>query len=207
MIILAIDPGSNTGYCLIEVNKKVANIYGWGQFEVDKTSHYQGDWCISVMDWLEGLVDLHEVNHIVIEDYFFNRFSAMGGSLNIAFRAALWIRARDLELPYTIISIGSWKKFIAGRTRPDKPLVRKYGKELSKKIMIQEALWKKWGIKFSNFSIGKKGKVCKPNMDLVDAVGQALFYCHEHLKVDKVTTSVKIDEADLSKVKWKYYKY
>jgi Holliday junction resolvasome RuvABC endonuclease subunit len=193
MIILALDPATNTGYCIIEVSKKSANIISYGSFKADTTSPFQGDWCISLMGWVEEIVDEYEVSHVVIEDYFFNRFSAMGGSLNVAFRAAIWIRLRELNLKYTIISISAWKKFITGRTRPEKKQIKKYGKEKAKKIMIAESLYKKWGISLPTYSISEKtGKPINFKYDVSDAIGQGIYFCLLKYPKIKVICSIPL---------------
>jgi Holliday junction resolvasome RuvABC endonuclease subunit len=179
MIILVLDPGTSTGYCLADVDydNETATIYEYGYINVDDSSDYQGDHCIDLMSKIQYLIETHWVESIAIEDYFFNKRTATGSNVNAAFRTAIHILARQNDIPYTILNISSWKTFIAGRCKPTKDQKKQWGNEPSKKIMIQDALWKKYKIRFPNHSISEKtGKPISFRYDVVDVVGQTIYF-------------------------------
>lgn len=179
MKILAIDPGTSTGYCLINIdNQQKADIYEYGYLDVDTSSEYQGDHCLDLMKKIQKLIDLNCINHIAIEDYFFSKQFANGSKINIAFRTAIHILSRQNEIPYTILNTTSWKTFIAGRATPTKEQIKQWNKEAAKKLYIQQALWDKWKCRFPNHSISTKTH--KPIMfryDIVDVVAQGIYFC------------------------------
>lgn len=177
--ILVLDPASSTGYCLVSISLEglYANIYEYGHLDVDLSSEFQGDHCISLREQVRELIERHEVTEIAIEAYFFSKRFASGSSVNAAFRTTLHILARDLGLPYTVLGISEWKKFIAGRVNPTPAQKKQWGKDRAKKIFIQEALWQKYGIRFPNHSLSQKtGKPVSLRLDVIDVVAQAIYY-------------------------------
>ena len=206
--ILALDPAISTGYCLVRVDGEKATIYEYGFIEIDCNTDFDGDRCISMMQQVKKLIDDNGVTHIAIEDYYFSKKSAMGGTLNVALRTAIHIQARLLNIDYTILNISNWKKFISGRSKPTKEQIAKWGKEASKKLMTQQSLWDKWKFKFPNHSLSlKTGKPIKFRYDIVDAVGQAVFYCLLHLNLREVQLSVTpVEDVEMkpSKGMFKY---
>jgi Holliday junction resolvasome RuvABC endonuclease subunit len=180
--ILVLDPAQSTGYCLVSVyeeeGKKVGNIYEYGYLEVDTSSLYQGDHCLDLSHQIEVIIEKNKVTEIALEDYFFSKRFASGSSVNAAFRTTIHMLARRLDLHYEILNISAWKIFVSGRTTPTLEQKRKWGKLPAKKLAIQEALWKNYGFRFPNHSISTKTK--KPihfRYDIVDVVGQAVYYC------------------------------
>jgi len=152
------------------------------------------------MDQIETIINDHNVTQVALEDYFFSKRFASGGTLNVAFRTAIWIQARRMGLDYTILNIGNWKKFVAGRSTSTKEQKLKWGKEPSKKLMIQQALWDKYNFRFPNHSLSKKtGKPIKFRYDVVDAVGQAVFFCRLYLNLTEVELSVKAPDDVIMK--------
>jgi Holliday junction resolvasome RuvABC endonuclease subunit len=143
MILLTLDPATSTGYTLTEIDDEctTANIYDYGIIDVETDSEYQGDKCIYLMERIQELIDTHWVNHIAVEDYFFNKRTANGSNLNAAFRTAIYILARQNSIDYTILSISGWKKFITGRCTPTKEQKKLWGREMAKKICVQDSLW------------------------------------------------------------------
>ncbi len=201
MIILVLDPAASTGYALVNVEAdeegwwSSADIFSYGYISVDTTSDYQGDHCIDLMARLQTIIDEHQIEHIVIEDFFFSRKTATGSNINVAFRTAIHILARQNGIPYTIISILAWKKYISGRSTPTKEQKKLWGPLPSKKIFIQDALWKRFSIRFPNHSLSEKsGKPILFRYDIVDVVAQSIYYVGSYMCVplSGVTCSVEL---------------
>jgi Holliday junction resolvasome RuvABC endonuclease subunit len=206
---LVLDPAASTGYCLVEINGDKGTIYEYGFIEIRDDTDFDGDRCIDMMQQVKKLIEDHDVTEIAHEDYFFSKRFAQGGTLNVALRTAIQIQARQLGLDYTILNVSNWKKFIANRSTPTKEQKALWGKEPAKKLMIQQALWDKWGYRFPNHSISKKtGKPIKFRYDVVDAVGQAVFFCRLHLNLTEVELSVTppedVELKTKSKAQFKY---
>lgn len=202
-ILLALDPGTSTGYCLVTIETDEdgyytsADIYEYGYIDVDTTSEYQGDHCISLMNRIQELIDQHEVSWICVEDFFFSKRFVNGCNVNAAFRTAIHILARQNNIDYTILNISSWKTFVSGRSTPTKEQKQMWGKEPAKKLAIQEALWEWWGFRFPNHSISEStGKPILFRFDIVDVVGQAVYYCGMICGVPSkaITLSVEVPE-------------
>jgi len=194
-VALILDPASSTGYCLVKIENNKADIYEYGFLDIEDVTDYDGDRCINLMDQIKKIIEDNSVTEIALEDYFFSKRFATGGTLNVAYRTAIWIQARLLGLEYTILNISNWKKFVAGRSTSTKEQKAKWGKEPSKKLMIQQALWDKYGFRFPNHSISKKtGKPIKFRYDIVDAVAQAVFFCRLYLNLSEVELSVKASD-------------
>lgn len=194
-VILALDPAASTGYCLVSVSdcKSRAVIYSYGFIDVDQSSEFSGDWCLDLQSQLRKIIKKHEVSHIAVENFFFSKRFANGSTVNVELRTAIYMLARELKIPYTILGISEWKKFISGRVTPTPEQKKKWGKERAKKLAIQEALWKKYQIKFPNHSISKKtGKPISPRLDMVDAVGQAIYFCRIYIDVLEIACSVEV---------------
>jgi Holliday junction resolvasome RuvABC endonuclease subunit len=196
MNVLVIDPARSTGYCIFYFNKKTkeVDIKKWGFIEIED-QEYKGDEYIDMYAQVDQLIKENNVSQVAIEDYFFSRKSSQGSTLNCAYRAVIHMKCRDLKLPYEILNITLWKKFINGRSTSTKDQKAKWGKEASKKLMTQESLWNKWQIKFPNHSISKKtGKPIKFKYDIVDAVAMAIFYGSIYLNAKNIKYSVIINE-------------
>jgi Holliday junction resolvasome RuvABC endonuclease subunit len=207
MIILVLDPGTSTGYCLVEVvENESANIYEYGFIDVDITSEHQGDHCLDLMQKIQELIDAHSVEHIAIEDYFFSRKFRNGCNVNGAFRTAIHILARQNSINYTILNISAWKTFVAQRSTPTREQKAKWGGEAAKKLFIQQALWDRLKFRFPNHSISEKtGKPIIFRYDIVDVVGQAVYYCGIHCAVPlkKIKLGVEPEEDVVFKKKMK----
>jgi Holliday junction resolvasome RuvABC endonuclease subunit len=176
--ILVLDPAASTGYSLVHIDGQTATIYDYGFLDVETDSEYNGDRCLDLMRQVHKLIIDNNVSHVAIEDYFFSKRFANGCDVNAAYRTAIHIQCRMLGIPYTILNISLWKKFVAGSSTPSKIQKAKWGKDPAKKLMVQEALWKKYGFRFPNHSISlKTGKPIKFRYDVVDAVAQAVFFC------------------------------
>jgi Holliday junction resolvasome RuvABC endonuclease subunit len=143
-------------------------------------------------DRIEKIVTKYGVTDIAVEDFFFSSKFTTGVSVNPAYRTAIYMRLRQMGLPYTILNISQWKSFIAGRSVPTKEQKLKYGKQPSKKIFIQQALWEKYSIRFPNHSLSENtGKPIKFRYDIVDAVAQCICFCRLHLNVPKIQCTVQ----------------
>lgn len=177
MAVLVLDPAHSTGYALMRLtaDRARADIFEYGHVDVDTSSDFQGDHCINLIDRVREFIVAHQVEHIIVEDYFFSKRTAKGCNVNAAYRTAIHICARQAGIPYTIIGIGEWKRYVAGAARPTKTQRKAWGKK-AEKLMIQDALWTKFRIKFPNHSISETtGKPIMPRLDEVDAVGQAIY--------------------------------
>ena len=205
-VILILDPGSSTGYCLVSLKSDdedgsdddptyiEADIYEYGFLDVDLTSEYQGDHCIDLMNKLQTIIDDYGVSHIAVEDYFFSRKCRNGSNVNAAFRTAIHILARQNDMEYTIINISAWKTFVAGRSTPTKEQKKQWGGEAAKKLYMQQALWEKYKYRFPNHSLSPKtGKPITFRFDIVDVVGQAVYYCGLVCGIPKKKITLSVD--------------
>lgn len=193
MRILALDPAESTGYALVNLNNGHADIYEYGFIEVDKSSEYQGDHCLDLIKQVKEIIKAEEIELVCIEDYFFSQKFANGCNANAAYRTALHILCRQLNLHYEILNVSLWKKFVAGRSTPTKEQKKKWGKEPAKKLHMQEALWLRRGIRFPNYSLSlKTGKPVKFRYDIVDVVAQGIFYVEIFLRAKTVSCSVAV---------------
>lgn len=176
--VLVLDPAASTGWCVMALSEErsAAFIIAYGDLQVDCSSEFQGDWHIDLYAKVERLIDTYLVDCIGVEDYFFSKRFATGSSVNAAFRAVIHLLARRRALPYHILGISAWKKFITGRTTPTPAQKKQWGKERAKKLYVQEALWLKYQIRLPNHSISAKtGKPIGFKLDVVDVIGQAIY--------------------------------
>jgi Holliday junction resolvasome RuvABC endonuclease subunit len=201
IIVLTLDPGTSTGYCLTRLGVddsgyySDADIYEYGFIDVDTTSNFQGDHCLNLMKRVQEKITEHSVEHIAIEDYFFSKRFCTGSNVNAAFRTAIHILARQHEIEYTILNISAWKTFIAGRSTPSKDQKRKWGALPAKKLYIQQALWSYFGFKFPNHSISEAtGRPIAFRCDIIDVVAQATYYAGLICGIRDITLSVEIPE-------------
>ena len=193
MNILVLDPACSTGFAVVNVDGQDATIFEYGYIDINTTSLYEGDWCISLMFHIELLINKHNIKEVAIEDYFFSSKFASGTNVNMAYRTAIHITCRKLGLTYDILNISQWKKHVAGRSTPTKEQKRKWGKEAAKKLYMQQALYDIYNIKFPNHSLSSKtGKPILFRYDIVDAVGQAIFHCESKYRVKNIHVPVAI---------------
>ena len=191
MRVLALDPGASTGYCLTDTNS--GEIYAYGFLDVDDSNKCIGYRCTQLQHAIDLICKAHLVEHVVVEDYFFSSRFASGVSVNAAYRTAIYMHCYQSHIPYTIINPSEWKKFIAGSARPDKKQKKKWGKEAAKKMMIVEALAKRWNILLPSYSISiKTGKPIKYRCDTSDAIGQMIFYLSSKLQIKSITCTVPL---------------
>jgi Holliday junction resolvasome RuvABC endonuclease subunit len=211
MNVLIIDPANSTGYCLYKFNNKTqsADIVDWGFIEVENLTDYDGDRYVEYRDKIKQLLIDFNVEAVGVEDYFFSRMSAQGSTLNCAYRAMVHLSCRELGIHYDILNISLWKKFVNGRSTPTKLQKSEWGKEPAKKLMTQESLWYKWGIRFPNHSLSKKtGKPIKFRYDIVDAVAMAIFHASIYLNAKSISYNVNIDDDhDWKKIPKGTYNY
>lgn len=197
MKVLALDPAESTGYAIMTIadDLSTANIVEYGYIDVDCSSNFQGDHCLDLMRRIDILVKLHDVNHVTVEDYFFSARFANGSNVNAAYRTAIHIYCRLHNIDYTILNISAWKSFVAGRSVPTKEQKAKWGKEAGKKLFIQQALWERWGFKFPNHSLSEKtGKPIIFRFDIVDVVGQAVYFAGLLQRVKSISMTVPVPQ-------------
>jgi len=199
--IIIIDPATTTGYCICTVNTadKKGKIIEYGFLEVDITSEYQGDHCIDLMEKIKQKIIVYNVKNIGIEDYFYSAKFKNGCNVNGAFRTAIHILARTMKIDYKILSISMWKKHIAGRSTPSK-IEKEIWKKNANKYFIQQALYKKWNIKFPNHSI-RGGKIIALKSDVVDSVAMSIYFMKNHYNIENITSGVVCPPDTLKKFK------
>lgn len=212
-MILALDPADSTGYAIIDTisnnnfnnrnnREKTAEIIEYGHIDIKKSDKI-GVRCVDLQEQLTDLIYNYSIDDVVVEDYFFAHKTANGSNNNPAFRTAIYILCTELDIPYTIINPVTWKKHIAVYANPNKVQKQLWGKEKSKKIYIQDALWKRRGIRFPNHSISNStNKPIELRYDEVDAVAQGIYYCEVHLNFGKVI--ICEPRPDCPKIKSKY---
>lgn len=209
MNILVLDPANSTGYCVFELDEvnSIAEIKQWGFIDVDQ-HNYAGDQYIDLLLKVENLIKTNNINRVAIEDYFFSQRSAQGSTLNCAYRAVIHLKCRQLKLHYDILNISLWKSFINGRTTPTKDQKIKWGKEPAKKLMTQESLFKRWGIRFPNHSISNlTNKPIKFRYDIVDAVAMAVFHASIYMNAKTIKYSLSVADIDWKKTPKGTYEY
>lgn len=212
MNVLVLDPAKSTGYCLVKLVKgDSADIYEYGFIDVDVSSNYQGDHCIDLMKKIKKLIEKHDVKRVALEDYFFSSKFRCGSNVNAAFRTAIHILVRQHNLEYTILNISSWKTFVAKRSTPTKEQKTKWGAALAKKLYMQQALWENYKFRFPNHSISETtGKPIVFRFDIVDVVGQAVYFCGmlNDVRKENITMSVKlVDDVVWKKKTKKVFEY
>ena len=182
---IIIDPATTTGFCVVDVEGDKANIVEWDYIHIDNSSKYLGDHCIKFKQQVKDLLLKNNAAGVGVEDYMARGKFVTGMNTNVAYRTAIHMASRELSLHYEILNVTEWKKWVAGSSSPSKIHKQKYGKEAAKKVFIQEALWEKYDIRFPNHSISEKtGKPVSFKYDVVDAVGQAVFYLEKYLGVN-----------------------
>lgn len=211
MKILSLDPAESTGYCIMTIadDLSIANITEYGYIDVNTTSEFQGDHCLDLMRRVADIIQKHNIEHVTIEDYFFSARFANGSNVNAAYRTSLHILCRQLNIEYTILNISAWKSFVAGRSVPTKDQKAKWGKEAAKKLYMQQALWERWGFKFPNHSLSEKtGKPIIFRFDIVDVVGQAVYYAGLLQRVKKISLTVPVlPDVQFKKINKKQFIY
>jgi hypothetical protein len=153
---------------------------------------------------VKALFEEYNVDEMAIEDYMFKSNTCQGAHLNLYLRGALHMLCRSLGKPYTIMAISNWKSIIAGRSTPTNEMKKFYGKAVSNKILILEALWVRYNIRFPNHSISNKTK--KPiglKFDMVDAVGITIAYAYSKYNTKTVCNCVEFP-SDVGTVKSAY---
>ena len=195
--ILSLDPSITTGYAVAQINPDCNSsiIIKYGYLEVDTTSKYVGDWCNDLYEKVKLLIEENSIKEVCVEDYFFSGKTRSGSNINPAYRAAIHMICRKMEIPYTIINISKWKKHVAGRVRPSKSHYIKYGKSKAQKTYIQEALWLRYRIKFPNFCISEKtGRPVVLKYDIVDATAIMIYWLECIKNITSISVSVPVPE-------------
>lgn len=209
MNILVLDPANSTGYCVFELDEvnSIAEIKQWGFIDVDQ-HNYAGDQYIDLLSKVENLIKSNNIDRVAIEDYFFSQRSAQGSTLNCAYRAVIHLKCRQLKIHYDVLNISLWKSFVNGRTTPTKDQKLKWGKEPAKKLMTQESLFKRWGIRFPNHSISNlTNKPIKFRYDIVDAVAMAVFHASIYMNAKTIKYSLSVADIDWKKTPKGTYEY
>lgn len=194
--ILALDPGGSSGYAVARISGDLCEVVEYGFIDVDTSSQYIGDWCLDLKRRISELQNRVQADEIAVEDYFFGSRFASGSNVNPAYRTVIHMWARELGLHYEVLSISSWKVFAAGRSTPTKLQKQQWGAAPAKKLMIVQALWERFGIKFPNHSISEStGKPIHFRFDVVDAVAQVMYaaYLRFNCKTFKCTVPVPPD--------------
>jgi Holliday junction resolvasome RuvABC endonuclease subunit len=179
-VYLVLDPATSTGYCLVRrpFPYNLADIFEYGIIAVNTSHDLQGFHCLDLMRQITDILNKHPVTHIALEDYFFSKKFCSGSNVNAAFRTAIHILACQRGIPYSILNISLWKAFVAGRSMPTKEQKTLWGKSLANKYFIQQALYDRYSFQFPNhWTSAKSQKPIRFKSDIVDAVGQAVYFC------------------------------
>ena len=179
-LYLVLDPATSTGYCLVRRPYPYgrADIFEYGILTVDTSHDLQGFHCLDLMRQITAILDKYPVTHLALEDFFFSKKFCSGSTVNGAFRTAIHILACQRGIPYSILNISLWKAFVAGRSMPTKAQKTQWGKSLANKYFIQQALHERYGFQFPNhWTSAKTRKPIRFKSDIVDAVGQAVYFC------------------------------
>jgi Holliday junction resolvasome RuvABC endonuclease subunit len=199
---LVVDPAIITGWALLKIYDCGADCYRgeiceYGYVTIpEESEETDGDRCNWVFDWTGEMIEKHAVTHVVEEEFFFSKRFATGSPVNVMLRAAIQMSVRKKGLQYTKVSPSLWKSFVAGRSTPTKEQVKLWGKLSAKKLFVQKALWDNYGFRFPDHSLSKpspknkKQRPVKLNMDQVDAVGIAVFYCCCINRIQEITLTV-----------------
>lgn len=174
--ILTFDPGQSCGYSVVKVDGDNCEIVEYGFIDVDVSSQYMGDWCIDLQRRISEIQSKVNADVIAVEDYFYSSRFKQGANVNPAYRTAIHMWARNNGLHYEVLNISSWKLFVAGRSTPTKLQKQRWGAGPAKKLMMMEAMWKRFNIRFPNHSISENtGKPIVFRFDVVDAVAQGMY--------------------------------
>lgn len=207
--ILTLDPAKSTGYSIVEIQGKDCKIIEYGFIDVDTSSAYMGDWCLDLQINLNKIYEKFKIDEVAVEDYFYSSRFKQGSNVNPAYRTSIHMWARKLNLHYEILNISSWKIFVAGRTTPTKQQKQKWGKEAAKKLMIVQALWERYQIKFPNHSISSKtGKPIQFRFDVADAVAQGMYAAYLRFNCNNFKSIVNVPEdISFNKLNKKHFIY
>lgn len=207
--ILAIDPGQSCGYSVVKIDGDRCEIVEYGFIDVDNSSPYLGDWCIDLQDRLTLVQDRIKADEIAVEDYFYSTRFKQGANVNPAYRTAIHMWCRKQGLHYEVLNISNWKVFAAGRSTPTKEQKLRWGKEPAKKLMVVEALWRRFNIRFPNHSISEAtGKPIMFRFDVVDAVAQGMYAAYLRYNCKTYTSLVSVPpDFTFKKISKKQFAY
>lgn len=186
MRVLSIDPAKCTGWAIIDVDKSTSRptlfLIDYGVFVIDTSSDIVGHHLIDMMRNIKDLTLRFDVDQICFEDYFMSKRAKTGANLNVYFRGAIQIVATQLDLPYQIVNIYSWKKHLHGFSKVPKDVKKKY-RASANKIVTVIAFYEKHSLKFPNKWPNAMGKMNIFKYDIADAVAIGLYFCFiEHLQ-------------------------
>jgi Holliday junction resolvasome RuvABC endonuclease subunit len=208
-ILLTLDPAKSTGYSIAKIEEKICSIIEYGFIDVDTSSPYMGDWCINLQQKLDEINERIKIDEVAVEDYFYSSRFKQGSNVNPAYRTAIHMWSRNLNLHYEILNISSWKIYVCGRTTPTKQQKQKWGASNAKKMMVVQALWERHGIKFPNHSTSHKtGKPIQFRFDIADAVAQSMYAAYLRFNCNNFISLVDVPEDVLFKnVNKKHFVY
>jgi Holliday junction resolvasome RuvABC endonuclease subunit len=189
MRVLSLDPATTTGWAICEVEEqgKTVTLVDMGAFKVDTAKPEDdaddptGRWCNALSRKVDELLSpLPDV--CFVEDFFFSPRARNGSTLNVYFRAAIFMLLSSRGVRYRKFSPTHWKTFITGAAsgRPGKQRVLAEGKASANKTVVFDALRDRYGVSFPETTT-INGRKLKFKYDVSDAVGIAFFGVHlEH---------------------------
>lgn len=135
--LLAVDPGTSTGYAVFRLDRErnEAIILATADIKLGKTDSL-GEVCVALMEALRPLLEQFAVEMVAYEDYYASFTSRNGMSKNIYLRAAISILCTQLQLPYHVVPITTWKKVVCGRSRPNEQEKQDHGKAANKGMVL-----------------------------------------------------------------------
>lgn len=174
--ILALDPATSTGWAYFTVEEGVATLRKMGVLPVENSSPYQGDAMLSLRAQVEGVMESlpapPDMCHI--ETFFFSKKFCNGSDLNLLLRGAIYQLMRERQIPYALHAPTMWKKFVAGRSRPNKGDIEKHGKTKAAKEYVKDALRDKYAIELPSYTL-VNGRRRAFRHDISDAIGIGIY--------------------------------
>lgn len=196
--VLSLDPANSCGWCILRIVENKGYLIDCGFIDIPKMD-YSGDQSLFLQSEVRKLITQYFIQYVAIEDYMFSRSKCSGSHINVYYRGALHMLAREYKIPYTILSVSNWKSIVVGRSMPTKEMKKFYGKERANKIMVQEALWVRYNIRFPNHSISPKTK--KPialRYDMIDATAIGIAFLYSEFNIKNIENQI-VFPADVTR--------
>lgn len=177
---MALDPGESSGFAVLDLAPPRATVVAYGSFNVDTSSPFLGDWCLSFNARVAEAYAAHApIDTVGIEDYYFSKRTCSGAIVNAAYRAAAYMWCRERGIPYVTLGISAWKVFVTGRVTPTPQQKKLWGAAPAQKLATVDALWRRHGIRLHEYSVSEKtGKPIAFRFDESDAVAQGVYLAH-----------------------------
>jgi len=189
MRLLSIDPAKCSGWSVFNCNNEcILEKYGLVNTTSIKYNNV-GEELLAYKNYIIKLVKDYNIDFVVLEDYFFSSRFKSGSNLNPAFRSIIWLLCAELNIPFKIINISNWKKYIGGCIKPDKVTVRKFGRKLANKEYIKQALIDKYNLVLDNMVYDLvRDKLVPTKYDVCDSIAIGIYHLST-LSLTRITAS------------------